>query len=299
MPRPPCRTLPVSRRIPLSLNALHAFEAVSRLLSIRDAAEELAVTPSAVSHQLRGLEEALGVELLHRAGNRLALTPAGAALAPELAEGFGRIAAAVGRAQHDRRRGPLRLSMLPTFAIHWLSPRLVRYPFEKQGFELLISSTQAVVDLAAGDADAAIRQGGGVWPGVRADLLFMESLDLFAAPGLDDAKRRPLFLSRHRLTDFARWRQQAGVTGDYPTQVVESTGMALRAAVDGAGLAFAGVEMAAAEVAAGRLVAVLDRPLAVAGGYYLVYPEALARDRRLANVRRWLLSEAGVTSRPS
>ncbi|PWR24910.1 LysR family transcriptional regulator [Zavarzinia aquatilis] len=289
----------VTRRIPLSLNALHAFEAVSRLLSIRDAAAELAVTPSAVSHQLRGLEEALGVELLQRAGNRLALTPAGAALAPELAEGFGRIASAVGRLQHDRRRGPLRLSMLPTFAVHWLSPRLVRYPFEKQGFELLISSTQAMADLAAGEADAAIRHGGGEWPGLRADFLFGETLDLFATPGLVSARRRHLFLSQHRQADFARWRQAAGDVGDYACTIVESTGLALRAAIDGAGLAFAGAEMAAAEVAAGRLEPVLDRPLAVAGGYYLVYTEALSRDRRLANIRRWLLGEAGVTSRPS
>lgn len=288
----------MTRRIPLSLNALHAFEAVARLLSIRDAAEELAVTPSAVSHQLRGLEEALGVELLRRQGNQLTLTAAGAALAPELAEGFGRIASAVGRLRHDRRQGPLRLSMLPTFAVHWLSPRLARYPFEKQGFEWLISTTQALVDLGAGEADAAIRQGGGIWPGVRADLLFMESLDLFAAPDLAAAKRRQLFLSQHRQSDFACWRRQAGDAGDYRTSLVDSTGMALRAAVDGAGLAFAGVEMAAAEVAAGRLVAVLDRPLPTAAGYYLVYPEGLARDRRLANVRRWLLDEAAVTSRP-
>lgn len=289
----------MTSRIPLSLNALHAFDAVARHLSIRDAAAELAVTPSAVSHQLRGLEEALGVELVRREGNRLALTPAGASLAPELAEGFGRIAAAVGRLQHDRRKGPLRLSMLPTFAVHWLSPRLLRYPFEKQGFELLISSTQAVVDLAAGGADAAVRHGAGVWPGLRADLLFRETLDLFAAPGLMPARRRQLFLSQHRAADFERWRQAAGDAGNYAMLTVESTGLALRAAIDGAGLAFAGAEMAAAEVAAGRLLPVLDRPLAVAGGYYLVYPEALSRDRRIGNVRRWLLGEAGVTNRPS
>lgn len=288
----------MSHRIPVPLNALRAFEAVARHGSIRDAAAELSVTPSAISHQLRGLEETLGLTLLRRAGNRLALTEAGAALAPELAEGFGRIARAVGALAADRTTGPLRLSMLPTFAVHWLSPRLMRYPFERRGFEILISTSQVAVDLGAGAADAAIRHGAGSWPDLVADLLFAETVDLFAGPAPIEVARANLFLSHHRQDLFARWNAalpQGPVTPAAIT-LVESTGLALRAAADGAGIAFAGVEMAAADVAAGRLRTLYGRPVTADGGYWLVYPEALRRDRRLVNIRRWLLDEA--TSRP-
>ncbi|MCF4166240.1 LysR family transcriptional regulator [Zavarzinia compransoris] len=290
--------LPASR-IPVPLNALRAFEAVARHLSIRDAAAELAVTPSAVSHQLRGLEEALGMDLLRRAGNRLELTDAGARLAPELADGFGRIAQAVGALGAGRGKGPLRLSMLPTFAVHWLSPRLIRYPFERQGFELLISTTQATVDLGGGEADAAIRHGAGAWPGLRADLLFEETADLFAGPAPVAVEGANLFLSQHRRDLFAAWNATlpGGPLRPASVTTVESTGLALRAAADGAGIAFAGVEMAAADVAAGRLRSLCHRPIAAGGGYWLVYPDRLKGDRRLANVRRWLLAEA-ATSRP-
>lgn len=287
-------------RLPVPLNALRAFEAVARHLSIRDAAAELAVTPSAISHQLRGLEEALGMDLLRRTGNRLELTEAGARLAPELAEGFGRIVRAVGALGAGRGRGPLRLSMLPTFAVNWLSPRLIRYPFDRQGFELLISTSQAAVDLAAGEADAAIRHGAGTWPGLRADRLFEETADLFAGPAPVVVEGANLFLSQHRRDLFAAWN--AGLPGGplRPASIttVESTGLALRAAADGAGIAFAGVEMAAADVAAGRLRSLYGRPIKAGGGYWLVYPERLKGDRRLGNIRRWLLAEAAATSRP-
>ncbi|MFQ6754902.1 LysR substrate-binding domain-containing protein [Cereibacter sphaeroides] len=290
----------VPHRLTVPLNALRAFEAVARHLSIKEAALELGVTPSAVSHQLRGLEDALGLTLLRRVGPALELTEAGARLAPDLSEGFSRISAAVGGLRQDRSAGPLRLSMLPTFAAHWFSPRLTRYPFERNGFDLLISTTQEAVDLSAGVADAAVRHGRGCWEGLQADLLFDETVSLFGAPPLgrsdpDDMRaqiaRQTLFLSQHRKENYARWNATlpGGPIRPAAVMMVDSVGLALRAAMDGAGVALAGVEIAASDVGAGRLAQLFAHRAPTGGGYFLVYPDALARDRRVRNLSRWMV----------
>lgn len=290
-------------RLNVPLNALRAFEAAARHLSIKEAALELGVTPSAVSHQLRGLEEALGLTLMRRVGAALELTEAGARLAPDLSEGFARIIEAVGDIRRDRSTGPLRLSMLPTFAAHWFSPRLTRYPFERTGFDLLISTTQEIVDLSAGAADAAVRHGRGQWDGLRADLLFPETAGLFGAPSLagndpDEMRARiagmTLFLSQHRKENYARWNATLPGGPIRPAAVimVDTTGLALRAAMDGAGVALAGVEIADFDVRAGRLARLFAHRVHAGAGYYLVYPEALARDRRVRNLSRWMIDAA-------
>lgn len=289
--------------LPVPLTALRAFEAVARLGAVKAAAGEIGVTPSAISHQLRLLEESLGVDLLRRTGSGIELTEAGAALAPELTAGFSRIRAAVGGLKAERHAGPLRLSLLPTFAVHWLSPRLCRWPFARAGFDLLISTTQTAVDLSAGAADVAVRHGGGVWGDLVADRLFEESVTLYArpefAPADGEARRRAiagatLFLSQHRQENFARWNASlpGGPVRPGAVATIDSAGLGLRAAIDGAGVTLAGREIAGADVAAGRLVALFDHAVPGGGGYYLVAPPALARDRRVRALRAWLLAEA-------
>ena len=291
-------------RLTVPLNALRAFEAAARHLSIKEAALELGVTPSAVSHQLRGLEDSLGLTLMRRVGPALELTEAGARLAPDLTAGFAQITRAVGGLKHERGSGPLRLSMLPTFAAHWLSPRLTRYPFERAGFDLLISTTQEAVDLSSGAADVAVRHGTGAWEGTRADLLFDETVGLFGMPALaglppDEMRARiasmTLFLSQYRKENFARWNATLPGGPIRPAAVmrVDSSGLALRAAMDGAGVALAGVEIADFDAATGRLAELFTHRVHTGGGYYLVYPEALARDRRVRNLSRWMTEAAG------
>lgn len=294
-------------RLSVPLNALRAFEAAARHLSIKDAAAEIGVTPSAVSHQLRILEELLGVELMRRVGARLELTQTGRLLSPELTAGFSRINEAVGSLRKERKLGPLRLSMLPTFAAHWLSPRMTSYPFARAGFELLISTTQTAVDLGAGVADAAVRHGRGAWTGVLSELLFDENVALLgrAADWLpaDEAAIRKaisgtnLFLSQHRREDFRRWNDTlpGGPVNPAAITIVDSAGLGLKAAIDGAGLTLAGVEIASCDIASGRLSPVLRHRVSANAGYYLCYPPALARDRRIRNLRAWMLDEAAAT----
>lgn len=291
-------------RLTVPLNALRAFEAAARHMSIKDAAEEIGVTPSAVSHQLRILEDLLGVELMRRVGPRLELTEAGRQLSPDLTAGFSRIIAVVGNLKNDRKLGPLRLSMLPTFAVHWLSPRMASYPFARSGFELLISTTQTAVDLSAGVADAAVRHGGGKWTGVQSELLFDETVTLLgrAADWLieDETDIRKaisganLFLSQHRHEDFQRWNASLPGAPVKPAAIttVDTAGLGLKAAIDGAGITLAGVEIAACDIAANRLRPIFNHQVSANAGYYLCYPPALERDRRIRNVREWMLSEA-------
>ncbi|MBC2857445.1 LysR family transcriptional regulator [Stappia sp. 28M-7] len=294
-------------RLGVPLTALRAFEAAARHLSIKEAAGEIGVTPSAVSHQLRVLETVLGVELMRRVGPRLELTETGRMLSPELTAGFGRIAGAVGLVRSERKLGPLRLSMLPTFAAHWLSPRLSRYPFARAGFELLISTGQDRADLSAGAADAAVRHGDGHWPGVVAERLFEETVGLLGAPGMatggeDELRARVgrtnLFLSQNRRENFARWNASlpGGPLQPAAVTVVDSAGLGLKAAIDGAGVTLAGIEIAGQDIAAGRLTPLFAHKVPANAGYYLCYPPALERDRRIRNVRAWLLAEAGQAS---
>ena len=285
-------------RIPVPLNALRAFEAAARHLSIKDAALELAVTPSAVSHQLRSLEDMLGVELLRRVGARLEMTDAARRLAPGLNEGFALIADGVGSLRRERRDGPLRVNMLPTFATNWLSPRLSQYPFERRGFSLEISTTQDDVDLAAGVADVGIWYGDGQWPCLHADLLFEASIDLFARPGfatgtyrerVKRVSRANLFISRHCLT-WPQWMESLPGGPFEPSVIthVDSGGLTMQAAADGAGVAIAVCELAESAVRLGRLESVFRHPVSAGVGFWLVYPEALGEDRRLDNLRSWL-----------
>ncbi len=296
-------------RLTVPLNALRAFEAAARHLSIKEAAAEIGVTPSAVSHQLRILEDMLGVDLMRRSGPRLELTEAGRALAPDLTAGFTRIISAVGTLTAGRRVGPLRLSILPTFAAHWLSPRLAAYPFARPGFELAITTSHAVVDLSAGAADAAVRHGAGAWPGLMGDLLFQETVGLLGRPQMGGGSeadlrgviaRSNLFLSEHRRHHFDRWNASlpGGPVVPGAITLVDSVGLGLQAAIDGAGVTLAGTEIVACDLAAGRLTLLFPHRIPADAGYYLVYPEALARDRRVRNLRSWLLAQVDPAADP-
>ena len=142
-----------------SLNALRAFEAVSRHLSYRDAAEELSVTPAAVKQLVRKLEEALGAPLVRRRGRGIALTGAGVAGLADLHDGFGRIAGAVEKMRRVERRGSLTVSVEPSFAAAWLVPRLDAFKRRHPDIDVLIDASVRIVDLERGAADLGIRYG--------------------------------------------------------------------------------------------------------------------------------------------
>ncbi|WP_435104607.1 LysR substrate-binding domain-containing protein [Arhodomonas sp. AD133] len=296
------------RRPPLPLNALRAFEAVGRHLSVRDAARELSVTAPAVSMQVRHLEEYVGVRLLQRQPRGLTLTRAGERLLPALTRGFDEIGGAVGELRSAMENAPLRLSVLPTFATYWLMPRMKDYPFGTAGFDLHISTSHDMVDLHAGHFDAAIRHGNGDWAEVDSELLFRESVDLVVSPADDypggesglreTLAAKTLFMSRHRRDAYKAWRAQFQSTLPAPAACVEvdSTGLAMKAAMEGLGVALVSVEMAAPELDAGRLVRPWPAGYALEQGYYLVCDPARRDDRRFRQFREWLLAQCAAES---
>lgn len=252
---------------------------------------ELNVTPSAVSHKIRLLEGLLGVHLFDRSGRSIEPTADGGRLLPKLGAGFALINEAMADHHVRTAAGPLRLSVVEIFALYWLLPRLSRYPLAKRGFELEISASPRLVSFETENVDVAIRSGNGCWPGVEVERLLTERLGIYRAPG--KAVASVLFVSVHRAAEWTAWQQYAGrPIVSAQTIRVDSTSLAIKAAVDGAGWCLAGDVIAQSEVEAGRLELV-ERNAApdVASGYWLVQPKGKRRDPRFRNFRQWLLQE--------
>lgn len=285
----------------IPLNTLRAFEAAARHESVKLAGLELNVSPSAVSHHIRQLEAILGAALFVRDGRGLSLTNEGARLAPRLTEGFGLIEAALEDHHARQAVGPLRISVLEIFAHWWLLPRLSSYPLAERGFALEIETSQKVVSFDTENVDAAVRIGGGEWPGVQSDHLFDERLGVYGHPDAA-AGASTVFVSRPRQNEWAAWcaSERPPVGAGASVVLVDSASTALKAALDGAGLCLAGDLFADRDVAAGRLRR-LDQEgtISARGSYWLVYPPRLRRDRRLQNFRGWLLEQAAAGLSPS
>ncbi len=286
------------------INALYAFEAVARHLSITRAAEELNVTPSAVSHRIRGLEHRLGVILFHREQRQLMLSDAGQRLFPGVQDGFGRIAGALADLDRLHRGGTLTVSMLSTFASRWFIPRLPRFQRENPEIEVRVSTTTRPVSFERDGVDAAIRYGGGNWPGLRADHLLAEEITPVCHPDLIDGDpplHDPADLARHTLLhaearpeDWPLWLQIQGREGLEPAQTVtfDTTNFALEAAQQGAGVAIAAMEFVADALADRRLVIPFGDPVKQDQAYYLVCPAGRADRPKIAALRAWLVREA-------
>lgn len=285
------------------LTALRAFEMTARRRSVRLAAEALNVTPSAISHQLRSLEAALGVTLLRHVNRQLVLTEAGQLLLPGVHDGFARIEAALAGLDAHSRTGALTVSMLSTFAVQWFIPRLPRFQKAHPEVEVRVSTGMRYVDLLRDGIDAAIRYGDGHWPGLRCERLMGEAMLPVCSPALlrnGPALKRPADLARHTLLlsearpdDWRFWLADAGVPDLRPahSMVFETTAFALEAAHTGAGVAIVARELVAEALAQGRLVAPFDRIYLRPGAYFLVCAEARADEPKIAALRAWLLSE--------
>jgi DNA-binding transcriptional LysR family regulator len=288
------RTLP-------PLNALRAFEAAARHLSFTRAAEELRVTQAAVSHQVKALEERLGVALFRRLTRGLRLTDEGQALLPDLRDGFDRLAHAVERVGRRGAQGRLTVSLLTTFALSWLVPRLPRFNERHPEIEVSLLATQRLADFVREEVDCAVRYGHGPWPGLRAEKLFDDELTPLCGkqwlpklkePG--DLARVPLLVLSNDHKDWQTWLEAAGVPhidGRKGTQF-DSTRISVDAAIAGAGVAIGNPYVHEEPITEGRLFQPFDLVVPNGDSYWLVYPEAVAERPKLKAFRAWLLEEA-------
>ena len=281
-------------------------------MSFSKAADELHVTPAAISHQIHALEQDLGVKLFHRLNRSIELTASARVLLPGLTEAFAGIQSAVRRLRAHNDTGTLTVTASPSFAAKWLVLRLHR--FQEQCFEVdvRISATDDVVDLTKGDFDIAIRYGTGNYPGLEVELLFTNEVFpacspqlLTTGPPLRTPDDLPLHILIHDqaierdplVPTWPMWLKAAGVKNIPETAGVSFNNMhlALDAAIAGHGVVLAYSTIAAADLAAGRLVRLFSLALPDQFAYFIVTaPGALDRPKVRA-FRDWLRREAAQT----
>jgi LysR family glycine cleavage system transcriptional activator len=291
------------------LTAMRSFEVAARHLSFTKAAGELFVTQAAVSHQIKALEQDLGMPLFRRLNRSLVLTDEGQALYPFVRDAFDQLAAGVRALERRCRGGALTVTTTPSFASHWLAGRLGRLQMAHPEIELRLNASERVVDLLREDVDCGIRHGRGDWPGLRADRLFQAKLTPVCSPALLEGERplrEPCDLAGHTLIhtmdgpeEWRLWLNAACVTGiDLDRGLrFDHSELALKAAAGGAGVAIGRVPMMNEELASGRLVEPFDIALDYQFAYYFVAPEASADQERIEIFRQWLLDEVTRTTR--
>jgi LysR family glycine cleavage system transcriptional activator len=287
------------------LNALRAFEAAARHLSFTRAAEELHVTQAAISHQIKALEDHLGMPLFRRLNRALLLTDEGQTLYPAVRDAFHALAEATARLRASEHAGTLTVSTLPSFAVKWLVPRISRFQDRYADIDLRISANERMVDFARDGIDIAIRFGSGAWSGVRCERLADETVTPFCSPALLRYLKGPRDLAHvtllHEemlpLPNFPTWATWLAAAGLEPfvdaTRGIRfsHTHMMLQATIDGRGVALGQGLLAADDVAAGRLVAPFDVVLPTGYAYYLVYPTAAAERAKIRSFRSWITAE--------
>jgi LysR family glycine cleavage system transcriptional activator len=293
----------MATRLP-SLNGLRAFEAAARHLSFTNAAAELNVTQTAISHQIRRLEEELGIRLFVRQNRALALTPEARDYLPGVRAAFNDLRLATDRVLRKDNDHVLTVSTLASLAAKWLLPRLSAFQEAHPGIDVRITTSTALVDFRSGDVDAAIRYGRGQWPGLRADWLMADQLFPVCSPALltgDRPLRSPEDLAYRTLlhssagydADWRLWLTAAGLPANISKQpglTFDLVLMTVQAAIDGIGVAIGRTSFVEADIAKGRLVVPFKITLPADAGFYLVSPEKRADSRKLGAFRQWLVA---------
>lgn len=288
------------RRLP-NLGALKAFEAAARYESFSRAAEELFVTHSAVSHQIRALETELGTVLFKRDGKRLTLTQNGWRYADQVRAALASIATATDAIRSGDRERRLVISVLPSFAARWLMPRIGRFIERHPEIDVDLQSTHMITDFNRDDVDVVIRLGDGNYPELFAEPLMDEAFFPACAPTLNGGKlpKKPADLARVPLlrNDYAMWSSwfaAAGLKGwAEPRRGVlyQDASQQLQAAVEGQGVGLVRRSLAMHEVASGRLVRLFDIKVPSPWTYWLLCPEPLRDAFRVRALRDWLHDE--------
>ena len=298
--------MPRSPRLPLA--TLPAFRAVARKATVRAAAEELHLTHSAVSQQIKQLEEQLGFQLFERRGRRVVLNAAGTALLrsvePALAQIDDGLRAAL--AVSCGAEQLIRLTLLPSFAQRWLLPRMPQWREQHPDIALELETSQRVLDLQREGLHCALRQGAGQWAGLVSERLADSPLIVVGAPSyaLRLRGRGPEALAEEPLLGSAklwdRWFEQLGMkVATQPVASFSDAGLMLQAAEQGMGITLGRGLLAADALCEGRLVQLAPQTLAddAVYAYWIAYPGALTEWPPLVALRQWLHAQMALSLR--
>ena len=275
-------TFTAMRKLP-SLTALRAFEAVARHMSMKRAADELSVTPTAISHQVRQLEEAIGTPLFERRVRSLVLTPQGNALLPVLSSGFDAFEAAIADIVQATPREVVSISTTTALAARWVAPSIASFAAVRPELDLRIHASDAPLAIPSDEADVAIRYGDGNWPGLVAERLFDDAYAPVCHPRLglrdvSDLSRHPLIHSEWQadmrdVPDWRAWAKAAGVKLPAGRDLVFSDeSHAIGAAIAAQGIALVNLPLVEQELRNGTLLAPFG-PVLHRFSFWLVYPD--------------------------
>jgi LysR family glycine cleavage system transcriptional activator len=294
----------MAERLP-PLIAVRYFEAAARHLSFTKAAQELHVTHSAISHQIKALEEWLGTPLFRRLNRSIVLTEAGQAYVRPVREALEKLGDASRALKSREQTGTLTVSVMPSFAAKFLVPRLGGFRRAHPDIDVRISAAERLVDFSREDVDVGLRYGRGNWPGLRIDRLMRENLFPVCSPKLRRGPvplKAPADLLNHTLMHdsdwpesmWVRWLAAAGVKADNlkPALSFNYSSLMIQAAIDGLGVALAQEALVRDDLATGRLIRPFDIDMPSDYAYYVVSPEATAERPKVAAFRTWLLTEA-------
>jgi LysR family transcriptional regulator, glycine cleavage system transcriptional activator len=289
----------MARRLP-PLKSLRAFEAAARHLSFTRAADELFVTQAAVSHQIKSLEEFLGVTLFIRRNRALLLTDEGQSYWPKIRDIFEILSSATEQLKAQRASGSLTVSVVPTFATVWLVPRLSHFSELHPEIEVRLKASDESVDFVREDIDVAIYYDTGDYPGLHSSTLLNERLTPLCSPQFLEGSKQlisPNDLQNHTLlhdgntNDWRRWLKFAGVKGVNLNSgpVFSHTAMVQQAAIYGQGIAMGHSVLSKADVLAGRLVQPFELMMESDFSYDIVCPLESAQRPKIKAFTEWLL----------
>jgi len=304
----------------LPFNALHAYVVAAKHGSFSKAAEELHVTPAAVSQQIRSLEDLLGVQLFHRLHRGLTLTDAGQAGLDKMQSGFDSLYAAVHQLKGGSEKQELSIWTSPSFASKWLMPRVHRFREAHPDIDLRISGSASLIDsdsiapslsaetLKAHNIDVAIRFGSGNYPGCVVDRIMEVDAITLCSPGLLENKngpplKQPADLANHTLLhdespyegrpQWKSWLKNAGLESlnCQSNLYFNSVLLALSAAVEGQGVVLTLDKLSQNDIDKGHLVRIFDMPMEVEHGYHLVSLDAANSDSGVFAFKQWIMNE--------
>jgi LysR family glycine cleavage system transcriptional activator len=293
---------------PPPIATLRALEAAARHLNFTKAAEELCVTQSAVSHQIRHLEDLWDLKLFDRPPRGLVLTRNGQALAPVVRNFFDHLSETLETLKNEVKRDPLRIDTLQSFSVKWLVPRLADFHEIFPDIDVWISTHDELVNFFTDNVDLAIRLGEGNWPGLHSTLLLREYVFPVCSPAFlervgmpetpMDLMKLPLLL-RLGEPSHHNWEDWFAKVGNEDVVVIEGprfpdTNMALQAALEGQGVALARSAHVCDDLKSGKLVKLFDLDYLSNVFYYLVCPTGTENTPKIESARDWLLSEAAV-----
>lgn len=288
------------RRLP-PLNSLRAFEAAARFESFNRAGEVLHVTPSAVSHQVKALEQFLGVELFQRSPRSVALTRAGRTYLPAVRDAFEQIGVATEQLLEQESRSTLTVSTTPSFAVGWLLPRLAEFQLQHPNLEVRLDTSIQFTDFDTSDVDVCIRYTDqSAFPDLKAYRVLREELIAVCSPDFakrhelrtpEDLRRVPLLHTYPHMGQWRSWLAAAGVEDidAEAGQKFANAAIAVEAAASGLGVAVANRLLVRRQLREGRVVAPLDVAFGGDHAYHLLYPPEYERDPRIVAFRDWIL----------